>query len=222
MAELDFDTTLVLADIPGLIEGAHSGAGLGDTFLRHIQRTRVLIHLLDGLAEDPIADFAQINTELSLFDPDLADKPQIVAFNKMDLPDVVERWPEVENQLAARGVTAMSISAISGTNVRTLLYQAHQRLQDAPPVPVTPTDLPVYRVEADPAQFEIVRLPEGWEVSGQAIERAAAMTYWEYDQSVRRFQKILQMLGIEAALREAGVKSGDTVFIGEFELEWSD
>jgi GTP-binding protein len=221
VAELDLHTTLVLADIPGLIEGAHAGTGLGDSFLRHIQRTRVLIHLLDGLAEDPIADFAQINTELSLFDPDLAEKPQIVALNKMDLPDVADRWPEIKNQLEARGIKAVSISAVAGTEVRTLLYQAHQRLQEAPPIPQA-SELPVYRVEADPGKFEIARIAEGWEVSGQSIERAAAMTYWEYDQSVRRFQKILQALGIDAALRDAGVKAGDTVCIGEFELEWAD
>ena len=88
VARLNDESTMVLADIPGLIEGAHQGIGLGFEFLRHIQRTRVLIHLLDGLAEDPILDFAQINSELALFDPDLAIKPQIVAVNKMDLPDV--------------------------------------------------------------------------------------------------------------------------------------
>ena len=92
VAELDADTVLVLADIPGLIEGAHRGLGIGHNFLRHIQRTRVLIHLLDGMAEDPLLDFAQINSELALFDPNLKRKPQIVAFNKMDLPDVQERW----------------------------------------------------------------------------------------------------------------------------------
>ncbi len=221
VAELDLDTTLVLADIPGLIEGAHAGAGLGDSFLRHIQRTRVLIHLLDGLAEDPIADFAQINTELALFDPELAEKPQIVALNKMDLPDVAERWPQIKEKLDARGIEARAISAVAGTEVRTLLYQAHTLLQEAPPIPQT-AELPVYRVEADPEQFEIARTADGWQVSGQAIERAAAMTYWEYDQSVRRFQKILQTLGIEKALRTAGVKPGDTVVIGEFELEWAD
>ena len=99
VAVLDDEITLVLADIPGLIEGAHQGIGLGHDFLRHIQRTRVLIHLLDGMAEDPISDFAQINSELALFDPLLALKPQIVAFNKMDLPDVQARWPAIESEL---------------------------------------------------------------------------------------------------------------------------
>ena len=89
----------MLADIPGLIEGAHMGVGLGDAFLRHIQRTRVLIHLLDGLSEDPLADFSQINSELALFDPALGEKPQVVAFNKIDMPEVQERWPEMKAAL---------------------------------------------------------------------------------------------------------------------------
>ena len=93
---LDDDLSIVLADIPGLIEGAHMGIGLGHEFLRHIQRTSVLIHILDGLAEDPLLDYAQINSELALFDPALGEKPQLVVFNKMDLPDVQERWPEIK------------------------------------------------------------------------------------------------------------------------------
>jgi GTP-binding protein len=221
VAELDLNTTLVLADIPGLIEGAHQGAGLGDAFLRHIQRTRVVIHLLDGMAEDPLADFAQINSELALFDQDLAAKPQVVALNKMDLPDVQARWPEVEAQLQARGYQPMAVSAVAGTSVRELLFQAYHLLEQAPPAQKV-EELPVYRMETDPAHYEIERLEEGWRVVGAAIERAAAMTYWEYDQSVRRFQRILHALGIEDAMREAGVLPGDSVFIGDHELEWSD
>ncbi|HLA02850.1 MAG TPA: GTPase ObgE, partial [Aestuariivirga sp.] len=116
VAALDEETSLVLADIPGLIEGAHRGIGLGHDFLRHIQRTRVLVHLLDGLAEDPLADFSQINTELALFDPQLADKPQIVALNKMDLPDVQARWPHIDKALRKLGYIPMAISAVSGEN----------------------------------------------------------------------------------------------------------
>ncbi len=221
VAELDADTVLVLADIPGLIEGAHRGLGLGHSFLRHIQRTRVLIHLLDGMAEDPLLDFAQINSELALFDPNLKRKPQIVAFNKMDLPDVQERWAAVQAELQKRGYEAMAISAVTGLQVRPLLYRAAQMLDEAPPEqPVE--DMPVYRPEADPRQYQIERRQDGWHVTGEAIERAAAMTYWEHIQSVRRFQRILQALGIEAALRKAGVQNGDNVFIGDYELEWSD
>ncbi|WP_345326533.1 Obg family GTPase CgtA [Candidatus Villigracilis proximus] len=96
VANIDDDTTVVMADIPGLIEGAAEGAGLGHDFLRHIQRTRVLIHMVDGLSEDPLADYSQINSELALFDPKLATKPQIVAINKIDQPDVQERLKEIK------------------------------------------------------------------------------------------------------------------------------
>lgn len=221
VANLDEDTSLVLADIPGLIEGAHQGVGLGHDFLRHIQRTRVLIHLLDGLAEDPLLDLAQINSELALFDPDLGKKPQVVALNKMDLDEVKERWPKLSKELKKRGYQAFAISAASGLNVRDLLYRAKQLL-DETPLAEAAAEMPVYRVEADPNAFTIQRDGGGWRVHGVALERAAAMTYWEHEQSVRRFQKILETLGVDEALRKAGVQEGDTVFIGNFELEWQD
>ncbi len=223
VAVLDDETSLVLADIPGLIEGAHQGVGLGHAFLRHIQRTRVLIHLLDGLAEDPIADLIQINAELALFDPGLGEKPQIVAFNKIDLPEVEARWPRVARKLRELGYDPLAISALARTNVRSLLYRAAELLERTPP-PQPASQLPVYRFEGDPREFTVENLPEGggFRVRGKAIERAAAMTYWEYGQSVRRFQRILEALGIDQALRKAGVKPGDTVLIGEHELEWSE
>mgnify|MGYP006288905851 FL=1 len=228
VAELDLETNLVLADIPGLIEGAHEGVGLGYQFLRHVQRTRVLIHLLDGLSQDPLADFSQINAELALFDPNLAEKPQIVAYNKMDLPDVADGWPQVKDALEARGYEVHAISAVAGTNVRQLLYRAKQILDDLPaeterePEPSESDEMPVYRPESDPREFTIKRTRKGYRVSGEAIERAAAMTYWEYYQSAARFQRILRTLGIEKALRKAGIQPGDTVFIGDHELEWTE
>ena len=221
VAYLDEDTTLVLADLPGLIEGAHLGIGLGHDFLRHIQRTRVLIHLLDGMSEDPILDFAQINTELALFDPELANKPQVVALNKVDLADARSRWESIAPQLQQMGYPVMAISGVSGENVRQVLYQAAQLLKNLPEQPKA-MEMPVYRVEADPGQFSIEREPGGWRVRGAAIERAAAMTYWDNDASIRRFQRILETLSIDQALRTAGVKEGDMVNIGEYELEWVD
>lgn len=221
VASLDDETTLVLADIPGLIEGAHSGIGLGFEFLRHIQRTRVLIHLLDGLAENPILDYAQINSELSLFDPELANKPQIVALNKMDLPDVQTRWTEIEKGLKKKGVSPMAISAATGSNLRMLLFKAAELLRTAPVLP-REIEIPVYHPRSDPRQYEIKRDTKGWRITGESIERAAAMTYWENDESIRRFQRILEAVGIDKELRKAGVKEGDTIIIGEYELEWTD
>jgi GTP-binding protein len=223
VAQLEGFHTVVLADIPGLIEGAHSGAGLGSSFLRHIQRTRVLIHLLDGAAEDPLADFSQINTELALFDPDLAVKPQIVAVNKMDLPRARERWESLRVELKKRGYEAFAVSALARTGTREVLLRAARLLQEVPPVPAPEEKLPVYRAAEDPAAFSIHREAEGfWLVRGKRIERAAEMTYWDLDEAVARFQRILEALGIDRALREAGIRQGDTVRIGKHELEWND
>lgn len=221
VANLDPDHSLVLADIPGLIEGAHEGVGLGFAFLKHIQRTRVLIHMLNGMAEDPIADFSQINAELALFDQALKTKPQIVAFNKMDLPDVKERWPEIQKQLKELGYDAIPISAVTHENLQQLLWKTYEVLQSVPQ-PEVMEEIPVYKPAEDPRAFTIEPEADGFRVKGAAIERAAEMTYWEHDGSLRRFQHLMEKLGVDQALREAGVQEGDTVYIGEYELEWQD
>src|SRR5215212_9221604 len=223
VAEIDINTTVVLADIPGLIEGASQGVGLGHDFLRHVQRTRVLIHILDGLSEDPVADYSQINSELSLFDPNLGKKPQFVALNKIDQPEVQEKLVDIQKKFKELNVDLMTVSALARTNTRELLVKAYQKLEETPPLEEVELPLPVYKPKEDPREFQVAR--EGaneWRVSGVAIERAAAMTYWQHDGSVRRFQKIIETLGVDEALRKAGVQEGDTVAIGEFELEWQD
>ncbi|NDJ76843.1 MAG: GTPase ObgE [Chloroflexi bacterium] len=218
------DRDVVFADIPGLVEGAHAGAGLGHGFLRHIQRTRVLVHLLDGMAEDPIADFHQINTELALFDEHLGTKPQIVALNKMDLPQAEEYWPLVREELVKLGYEPMAISAVTQRNVRDLINRAVQALDELPEEEAPAVaEIPVYELDEDPLAFTVSRTPDGgFRVAGQRIERAVAMTYWDYDQAVTRFQRILESMGVTAALEEAGVKPGDSVYIGDMELEWGD
>jgi GTP-binding protein len=223
VAEIDDDTTVVLADIPGLIEGASHGAGLGLDFLRHIQRTRVLIHVLDGLSTDPVADYSQINTELSLFDPNLASKPQIVALNKIDQPEVQARLNDIKKALKKKKVDVVAISALARTNIREVLLKAVARLADTPLPEEAAVVLPVYRPKDDPRDFKVTH--EGnhtWRLSGASIERAASMTFWEHDGSVRRFQKIMEALGVDTALRKAGIENGDTVAIGDFELDWQD
>ncbi len=222
VANIDEDTTVVLADIPGLIEGAAEGAGLGHDFLRHIQRTRVLIHMVDGLSEDPLADYRPITSELALVDPKLANKPQIVALNKIDQPEVQERLKEIKSKFKKKKIELVTLSAMTRTNTRDLLIAAYQKLADMPIEEVEDT-LPVYRPEVDPNQFEITREDDGnWRITGVAIERSARMTYFEHDGSLRRFQKMLERLGVDKALREAGIEEGDTVYIGKFELEWQD
>ncbi len=223
VAQIDDDHSVVLADIPGLIEGAHQGAGLGHDFLRHIQRTRVLIHMLNGESEDPVADFSQINSELSLFDPQLAKKPQIVVLNKIDQPEVLEKLPKIEKALKKKKVEIMGISAMARTGVREALLKAAAKLQETPDLDDIAPALPVYRPKDDARDFVVTRTGEKeWRLSGSAIERAAKMTFWEHDGAVRRFQKIMETLGVDDALRKAGAQLGDTVFIGDFELEWQD
>ncbi|HVM72719.1 MAG TPA: Obg family GTPase CgtA, partial [Anaerolineales bacterium] len=222
VANVDDETTVVLADIPGLVEGAAQGVGLGHDFLRHVQRTRVLIHMLDGLSEDPLEDFLQINSELTLFDPGLAKKPMLVALNKIDQPAALERWPKLKKEFKKRGYEAMAISALARTNVRELLLKAVKLLGELPAVEEVEQALPVYRPVEDPHAFTIVREPDGFRIKSAAIERAAEMTPFDQSGSVRRFQKLMERLGVDKALREAGAQEGDTVYIGEYELEYQE
>ncbi len=219
---LDDQTEFVLADIPGLIEGASEGKGLGHEFLRHIERTRVLIHLLDGLSADPLADFVAINGELAAFGHDLAQKPQLVVLNKMDMPEVRARWPEVQAALEAQGYpAAMVISALAREGTRELLYRAAQMLAELPEE-APAWELPVFRPGVDEETFTVEREEDGWRVRGVRVERMAAMTVWNLDEAVRRFQRTLERMGIVKALEEAGVQPGDTVRIGEAELVWEE
>jgi len=221
VVQLNLDTTMVMADIPGLIEGASEGVGLGFEFLRHVQRTRILIHVLDGLSEDPHADFEAINAELDMFDERLGALPQIVVLNKMDLPMVAEKFPDLSHQFSEDGFDLMPISAVSHLNLKELMWKAWHELQELPVEPVE-TALPVYRSDEDPDAFEIEKTDEGYIVTGKRIERAAAMTFFDQPGSVRRFQKFMAGIGVDKALRKAGIQEGESVFVGDWELTWQD
>ncbi len=215
---------LVFADIPGLIEGAHMGVGLGHAFLRHVQRTRLIVHVIDGSAADPIADYNQIRTELALYDDKLAQRPEIVVVNKLDLPDVREYWPLLQEAFAERGVNdVLAISALSRENVDDLIKRAYGDMAKAPDLLAQDNaDVPTYELKDEAINFGIEVEDGIYYVSGAEIERAAAMTYWDYEEAVARFQKTLDALGIIRALEEAGVSAGDTVFVGDYELEWTE
>lgn len=215
---------LVFADIPGLIEGAHMGIGLGHSFLRHVARTRVLIHVLNGESDDPVADYNQINTELTLYDDKLVSKPQIVVMNKMDLPEVSAKWPTVQADLAKRGVEVLPISAMTREGILPVIQKSFELMSQLPDDtnPIN-EETPLYGLPENETIFTIERDISGnYVVLGKRIERAAKMTYWDHEESMLRFQKILEVLGITQALQEEGVQVGDTVFIGELELEWAD
>lgn len=218
--------TMVLADIPGLIEGAADGVGLGHDFLRHIERTRVLIHLLDGAAFEPLEEWKMINQELAQYNASLEDKPQLVVLNKMDLPDAVAWEPILAEEVKAAGYPFCAISAVTGQGVREMVFRVKKMLDEAPVVALErPLEMPIIRPAdmPDPSTFTVTR--EGnnqWRVSGEDIERVAAMTYFEFDDSLLRFQRILASMGITEALTDAGVQVGDIVRIGKEELEWAD
>ena len=219
VVRLDDYETMVLADIPGLIEGAAEGIGLGHDFLRHIERTRVLIHLLDGASNDPLVDWAMINQELAMYDVSLETKPQLVVLNKIDLPDAQAWDPLISERMAAEGVPYCAISAVTGMGVREMLFQA-KGLLDATPLPPPAADKEVVIRPEENDGFSIERVGDGWRIRGTQIERVAAMTYFEFDATLVRFQHILERMGITEAMEEAGVEPGDTVYIGDEELEW--
>lgn len=227
---LDEYTSFVMADLPGLIEGAHAGAGLGHEFLRHIERTRMIIHLLNGASTDPLRDYESINKELALFNPQLARKPQLVVLNKMDLPQAQALWPVVKEAMQARGQRAMSISAVTGQGVKEMLRSVAEMLEGLPAPSHPPelargeepatTEVKVFRPAEEGKAFTITWEDGAWRVRGAKIERIVAMTNWDLDEAVQRFQRIAEAMGLKAALREAGVQPGDTVRIGKIELEW--
>jgi GTP-binding protein len=212
------DESFVMVDVPGLIEGASDGAGLGDRFLRHVERTRVLVHLIDGARsrEEFLADKATIEIELRAWNAALDAKPRIVAITKLDLPEARERFDEMRADIPdLRG-----ISAATGEGVRELLYAAWQAIQSTP-APSVSSPEPAMINLAPNEPFEI-RVEDGvFIVSGERIERLAQMTDFESDEALARFEQVLAKLGVEKRLRELGVADGDTVRIAGTEFLYS-
>jgi GTPase len=212
-----------IADVPGLIEGASGGAGLGHAFLRHVERTRVLVHVVDGSSRDPAWDFGVIRDELEAHDPALLGKPVLVAFNKIDLPSAAETWPAFRTARSKDGLEAVAISASTGEGMdrfraalAALLPSAEEL--DAPP---EPSGVVVHRLDADPSRVSVSVEPDGaFRVAGKRIERLAVQTDFDVEESAERFQRDLERLGADEALRKAGIRPGDTVRVGTVELEW--
>jgi GTP-binding protein len=220
----------VLADIPGLIEGAARGAGLGHEFLRHIQRTRLLIHLLDGGAErDPWENFLAINRELTCYDQQLAQRPQIVVLNKMDLPEAQQRWPELKARVEQAGYPVFAISAMARQGTAELMQYTARRLeqikqeeaQKAALVAATEGAVPVLRPQP-PDAFTISKEHGIFVVRGKRVERVVSMTRLDSDESMQRLQITLERMGVTRALEEAGVKVGDIVRFGKIDLLWGE
>ena len=220
---LDDERRPTIADVPGLIEGASSGAGLGHAFLRHVARTRVLVHVVDGAARDPEWDHGVIVDELQAHDPALLRKPRLVVFNKLDLPAGQDAWPAFQRARRRDKLAAFAVSADRGVGLAELraalaaLLPDAATLAEAPP----PTDVVVHRIDPAVEGFSVIAEGTGtFRVKGRQIERIAAQTNFENDESAERFQRDLARLGIEDALREAGIEPGDVVRIGKSELDW--
>ena len=219
VAEMESGLRLVLADIPGLIEGAHAGAGLGIQFLRHLQRTRVLIHVIDAGAPVPemISARAAVEEELRAFSPELAEKPAILALNKCDLIDTGKR-----EELAEVFPGAVMISATEGDGVEQLLQRASALLSIPKPVETTRELQGSHRVyRYEPKSAAVISQEDGaYRVSGIDVERIVAMTDLDSDEAVLRLQRTLKRRGIENALVAAGCQAGDTVRIGQAEFTY--
>jgi GTP-binding protein len=211
-----------IADVPGLIEGASSGAGLGHAFLRHVARTRVLVHVVDGSDRDPEWDFDVIREELRAHDPALLAKPTVVAFNKVDLRAAAEAWPSFRQARKKQNVPSVAISAATGEGLDRLKALLAEVLPAAGELeaPPEPAGVVVHRIDPLADRFVIEREDGAFRVRGRRIERLAAQTNFDNEESADRFQRDLARLGIEDELRRAGVQPGDTVRIGRTELEW--
>jgi len=219
---LSVNDTFVMADLPGLIEGASQGKGLGHEFLRHIERTRVLIHVVDGDALDPIEDFVTISAELAEFGHGLIEKPQMVVVNKLDIPGVREMLPDFEVAFAELGHDQVfAISALTRENVRGLMGRAYQLVQETPePELERPTPVVVRPTFEDDA-FTIEREAEDiWRVRCGKIERAVQRTRTEFHEALLRLHGYLDRQGVLQALRAAGVQEGHSVRIADYEFEW--
>jgi GTP-binding protein len=217
----------VMADIPGLIEGAHEGAGLGLDFLRHVERTRLLIHVVDASREDPAADIAVIDNELRSYAEELASRPQILAFNKMDTPEAQERRDELA-QLAkslTRPHIFISAAARQGTDgLAKLAFVMLERIREEDPQATVAVDTPIEVLRPRPRQprFTIEREADGFRVTGEQPVTLVEMLALQSDESRAETFRRLRRMGVSAALRRAGAREGDPVRFGDIELRWEE
>jgi GTP-binding protein len=224
VVEVGYDS-FVMADIPGLIEGASAGAGLGHEFLRHVERTRLLVHLLDGAASDPLADLATVNRELALFSEDLARRPQIVAINKIDIPDARVRLPELQARLAARGVDASALSAVTGEGVQDLVRRVWAeltRLRAEQPAPAVAEPEAAVLRPAPRTRVMVEKRNGRYVVHSRRVEAMAEMLDLAQEEARAEFYRRLTRLGVVAALRRAGVQPGDKVRFGTVDVVWEE
>ena len=218
------EKSFVVADIPGLIEGAHEGRGLGIEFLRHIERTRVLVHLVDIVGFDgnePYDNFRAIQKELASYSKKLAKKPALIVANKMDCTGADVALKKFKKKL--KGKKILEISAVSGHGLPELMAELVKLMEQYKPEPIMdPEPLPTgVRQYLFADEFTVTKEEEGFRVTGKKVVRLMAMTNFAQEEAVRRFQNILKKMGVDKVLQREGVQPGDTVFIGEQDFIYS-
>jgi GTP-binding protein len=221
VVQLEGEQHFVMADLPGLIEGAAQGAGLGLQFLRHIERTRLLIHVVDasaGNSERLLADYEAVRKELRKYSPALTRRPQLVALNKMDVINESEELERFRRLLMRRRRRSFLISARTGEGVSDLTRAAARSLRSAAPMKPQPPPLKVYRGPTSAEPFSIQPVEDGFVVSGEQVERLLAMTDLENPEALSHFQRLLQRWGLNEALARAGARGGETVRIRDTEF----
>ncbi|MHB1628111.1 MAG: GTPase ObgE [Bacilli bacterium] len=225
VVSVDGERSFVLADLPGLIEGAHAGHGLGHEFLRHVERTKVLVHVIDmGASEgrDPVADYHAIARELVAYNEVLARRPQVVAANKMDIPEASERLKDFREALP--DVDIVPISAATGLGVDALMRRvadlvAAQGTMEQDAAQTTEEEV-VYRAPRERLQYAISRDQDTYVVESAELDRLVAMTQFDQYDAVKRFQAIMRRSGVDNALRARGAKDGDTIRVGAMEFDF--
>ena len=231
MVRVGYGSSFVVADMPGLIEGAASGAGLGIQFLRHIERTRVLLHVIDmsgNEGRDPYEDYLAINAELEGYDLRLLERPQIIVANKMDLPDSGANLAEFKKRLNSTDLPIFEISALTKSGLSGLLAATAALLAETPEFPLyekieSAESYYGFEDPTDQMEFTITRDPDtAWVLAGEKLTKLFKMTNFDHDESVMKFARQLRSMGVDEALRGRGAKDGDSVRIETFEFEFVD
>ena len=218
-----YGDSFVIADIPGIIEGASTGVGLGIQFLRHIERTRLLLHVIDASESEgrnPIQDFKIINEELRNYSEKLATRKQIVVANKVDVMQNEEVLHELEKLAKKEQLELFKISAVTGEGIDDLMNRVTAILKELPKEELIEIEEKIVYTLEDKNEFTITKVKQEYIVEGPAIERLMGRINIGDNESMHYFQKVIRQLGIEDELRKKGVKQGDTVKFLEWEFEW--
>jgi GTP-binding protein len=217
------ELSFVVADIPGLIEGAHRGVGLGHLFLRHVERARLLLHVIDGATGQPLEDYDRVRREIELYAQRLGEKPEVVAVNKLDLEPARQAFATLKRALERRGRRVVGVSAATGEGVPELLALLREELERLPPEAAhMAPGVRVYRLAPEDEGWTVEREDDTFIVRGKRVERMAAMTDPDSEEGVELLQRNLGKLGVLAALERAGAVPGSAVRIGPIELEWGE